>query len=71
MAKEKDRHKNPNYVAEYKRAKYDSIQLQYNHERRYKERVKAQADDEGLSITAWILRAIDRELDRESGIGEE
>ena len=61
------KYKNPNYVSEYKRAKYESIMLQYNHERRYKERVKAQADDDGLSITAWILRAIDRELARESG----
>lgn len=61
------RYKNPNYVSEYKRAKYESILLQYNQERRYKERIKPFADDDGLSMTAWILRAIDRELAREAG----
>ena len=71
MAKEKDRHKNPNYKSNFDAANYDKILLRFKHEDRYKERIKALADDDGLTVPAWIRRAIDRELDRESGIGEE
>lgn len=66
MAKE-NRYKNPNYKTEYDNANYDKILLRFKYEKNYKERIKILADDEGLSVTAWILRAIDRELAREAG----
>ena len=71
MAKEKDRHKNPRYKADYDSANYDKILLRYRPEDRYKERIKVLADDEGITVVAWIRRAIDRELARESGLREE
>ena len=73
MAKEKDRHKNPNYKNEYARANYERVTFMYKHDQRYKERIKAQAEYDGMSINAWILRAIDTQLRRESGelTGEE
>ena len=71
MAKEKDRHKHPRYKADYNRAHYESILVHYKHDLRYKERIKQFADDEGLSISAWVLRAIENELARESGFREE
>lgn len=73
LAKEKDRHKDPDYKKNYNRAHYDSILVQYKHELNYKERIKLLADDEGISVNAWILRAIDNQLRRESGelTGEE
>ena len=73
MAKEKDRHKNPSYNQDYKRANYESITLQYNREKRYKERIRPFADDAGLSVAAWIFRAIENQLRRDSGedYGEE
>lgn len=61
------KYKNPSYKADYDNANYDKVLLRYRHDKQYKERIKAFADDDGLSITAWILRAIDRELARESG----
>lgn len=61
------KYKNPAYKTDYNKAHYERIILDYRQDQRYKERVKAQADDEGLSVTAWILRAIDRELARETG----
>lgn len=67
------RYKNANYKADYNKTHYDSILIQYKHELNYKERIKALADDEGISVNAWILRAIDNQLRRESGelTGEE
>ncbi len=67
------RYKNPNYKAEYDNANYDKILLRFKCEDRYKERIKLLADDEGISVNAWILRAIDTQLRRESGelTGEE
>lgn len=73
MAKEKDRHKNPRYNIDYNKAHYESVLLQYKHELNYKERIRILANDEGISVNAWILRAIDTQLRRESGelTGEE
>lgn len=69
--KNKDRHKNPNYKNEYARANYERVMFMYRHELNYKERIKLAASDQGLSINAWILRAIENELARESGLREE
>ena len=62
-----DRHKNKRYNAEYIKAHYTSILVQYRHELRYKERIKILADEEGISVNAWILRTIDEKLRHEAG----
>lgn len=61
------KYKNEKYRDEYNSAHYDSIMVRYKHELRYKEQIRALADSEGMSVSAWVVRAIDRELAREAG----
>lgn len=54
-------------MSDYKRVHYANILVYYKQELEYKERIKILADDEGISVNAWILRAIENQLRRETG----
>lgn len=51
------------YDARYVRDHYDKLSLLLPREGNYKERIRELADREGMSVGAWIRRAIDKELE--------
>ena len=63
MSEKQERTKSSRYKQAYNQTHYESVLIQYPKERGYKARVKAIADKQGISVNAFIIRAIEKELE--------
>ena len=52
------------YDQEYLKKYYSRMAISAPKEKRYKERIKVLADRENISVNQWIIRAIEKELER-------
>ena len=51
------------YDHAYVKGHYDIISTNVPKEKNLKERIKAVADREGISVTQWVIKALERELE--------